>query len=88
MNTARRAAPAIWLWRVVTMPAPRGARITGFEPGGRSATPPAMDLSLPAGWSLLSAPARSACDAGVLSRGTRSILGALTWYEQPLTLPR
>ncbi len=86
MKTGRRASPAIWLWNVVNMVAPRSTRITGFVPAGRSAPPPAMRLDLPSGWALVHAAPPPA--SGALSRGTRSLMGALTWYEQPLTLAR
>ncbi len=88
MRTGRRTSPASWLWRVVTLAVPRAARVTGFVPRGRSAQPPAPELSLPSGWRVVQAAPPAAPGAGTLSRSTRSIVGALTWYEQPLTLAR
>ncbi len=87
MKTGQRTAPAIWLWKVVDMRAPRTARVTGFVPGS-GARPPAMQLTLPAGWRLGRVAALPPCECGTLSTSTRSILGALTWCEQPLSYAR
>ncbi len=88
MKTGRKAAPAIWLWHVVDMVAPRAARISGFVPTGGPGRPRALELKLPAGWRVVRAEVAPAPEAGTFSRSTRSEVGALTWYDQPLTLAR
>ncbi len=85
MSAVRAPSPAIWVWRPVVMPLSLGTRMTVFNrETRRTKSPPLGVEGLPDGWCFVPG-ATPVAEAVTVTFATRSQVGAMMWYQSPLT---